>query len=300
MSNVKYNLVKADETANITVVVGDEFKVADSSHPNFNEIVRLAVENDPTVIDMFDVAEAANRIFQRISERVTVSGDTLFFDGEPVDNSMANLAMRFMREGSDFEPIVLFMENLAQNPNEHSRQMLFDWLRVHDFTINDKGNIVAYKGVALDDSEDGVFRSISSGTAISDGVEHKGAIPQRIGSVVEMPRNSVEHDPYNGCSYGLHAGTWSYASGFARGAVLEVEIHPRDVVSVPTDCGAQKLRTCRYTVLSVTEQENTTALHGAEYVASNYDWSSEFSEPDDMGYEDDYDEDEDYDGYDYY
>lgn len=294
MSNVKYNLVKADETANITVVVGDEFKVADSSHPNFNEIVRLAVADDASVIEMFDVEKAANRIFERVSERITVSDDVLYFDGEPVDNSMATLAMRFMREGSDFQPIVKFMENVEQNPNEHSRKMLFDWLKVHDFTINDAGCIVAYKGVARDDSEPDVFRSISQGTAISDGVEHRGAIPQSVGSTVEMPRGEVEHDPYHGCSTGLHAGTWSYASSFARGAVLEVEINPRDVVSVPTDCGAQKLRTCRYTVLNVTETESATALHGAQYVGSNYDWSEEFDEPDDYGYDWD---DEDYPDY---
>jgi hypothetical protein len=28
-----------------------------------------------------------------------------------------------------------------------------------------------------------------------------------------------------------------------------VSVNPRDVVSVPKDCGYQKLRTCRYTVL---------------------------------------------------
>ena len=99
-----------------------------------------------------------------------------------------------------------------------------------------------------------------------------------------MPRGDVEHDPGVGCHVGLHAGTWDYASSFAQGAVLTVEINPRDVVSVPTDCQDQKMRVCRYTVTGITEQEL------GSFVADEYDEDEEIE-----GYElpeDDQEDDE--------
>ena len=63
-----------------------------------------------------------------------------------------------------------------------------------------------------------------------------------------MPRGEVQHDPESGCSTGLHVGTYAYAQGYARAALLTVHVNPRDVVSVPTDCDAEKMRVCRYVV----------------------------------------------------
>lgn len=46
---------------------------------------------------------------------------------------------------------------------------------------------------------------------------------------------------------GLHVGTWQYASTFSE-RTLEVEVHPRDVVSVP-NYDKNKMRVCRYKVV---------------------------------------------------
>lgn len=66
-----------------------------------------------------------------------------------------------------------------------------------------------------------------------------------------MPRSQVTADSGIGCSAGLHVGTWDYAVTFLGHdtPVLAVLVSPRDVVSVPTDCDAQKMRVCRYQVL---------------------------------------------------
>jgi len=63
-----------------------------------------------------------------------------------------------------------------------------------------------------------------------------------------------------GCHTGLHVGTYAYASNFGQGALLEVQVNPRDVVSVPTDCSAAKMRTCRYVVVDTIDQPYTTAV----------------------------------------
>jgi hypothetical protein len=181
----------------------------------------------------------------------------------------------------DFKPLVAFFEKVETNPNSHSRVQLYAWLRDRNITLTEDGNFIAYKGVKV---ENGEYFSISTGKAISNGVEYNGAIPNPLGAIVEMPRSEVQHDPSVGCHTGLHAGTWNYASGFARGAVLTVEINPRDVVSVPTDCDAQKLRVCRYVVKDVTETELDTPVYSTYPDLDGY----EDEEYDDYGY--DYDE----------
>jgi hypothetical protein len=57
----------------------------------------------------------------------------------------------------------------------------------------------------------------------------------------------------NGCSVGLHVGTYDYASNFTLN-VLEVHVNPRDVVSVPTDSNWAKVRCCRYVVIKEVER----------------------------------------------
>jgi hypothetical protein len=48
----------------------------------------------------------------------------------------------------------------------------------------------------------------------------------------------------------VHAGSLSYATGFGPTHVI-VKIDPADVVSIPTDCSCQKLRTCAYEVVAL-------------------------------------------------
>lgn len=266
-----YNLVKfrdSDE-ANLTVFHGGEMYVATDTHPNFARIVAGVTEGDESVIELFDVQKTAQKRFDRLSERVTLANGKVYLDGEETDNALTQQVINFVNQGvEDFKPLVAFFEKVQTNPNSHSREQLYRWLRDRNITITEEGNFIAYKGVRKSGDS---YESISHGSAISDGVEYNGAIPNPLGAIVEMPRGDVQHDPSVGCHVGLHAGTWNYASGFAQGAVLTVEINPRDVVSVPTDCSDQKLRVCRYTVKDVTETELDVAVYSSYPTLDGYD-----------------------------
>lgn len=257
--NLQYSLINNNGNENITVFYGGQMYAATSAHSNWNAIKAGALTGDTSVVDLFDIGKVAQTRFERLSDRVTINAGVIYFDNQPTHNALTSQVLRFIEAGQqDFQPLVNFFEKVQSNPNEHSREQLYSWLDIHDFTILPNGNFIGYKGVkmtreTLPDSTSYTekYFSISRGTAISDGVQYTGAIPNPLGAIVEMPRDQVEHDPAVGCHVGLHVGTWDYASGFAQGAVLKVEVNPRDVVSVPTDCGWQKLRTCRYTVLEV-------------------------------------------------
>jgi hypothetical protein len=283
MSNLQYSLIRNAGGEVITVFYDGQMLSATDQHINWAGIKAGIEADDPAVMDLFDPGYTAQTRFDRLSDRVTVKGGKVYWDNQPVDNVLTNQVVRFLQAGQeDFGPLVAFFEKVQTNENPHSRGQLYAWLAANDFTILPNGNFVGYKGVRvihtpLPDSTSFTesYESISHGTAISDGVEYTGAIPNPLGAIVEMPRDQVQHDPSVGCHTGLHVGTWSYASGFAQGAVLKVEVNPRDVVSVPTDCGHQKLRTCRYTVLEVIDAPIAGPLD-YDYVDDDEDEDDEY------------------------
>jgi len=255
---VQYTLVGTDEGQSFisVFVAGQAPRVADDSHPQFEEIKRRALAGDDSVIGLFDLALAAGMRFERLTDRVAARNGKLFFDGEEVHNALARQVVRFIQDGvEDWKPLVNFFERIQDNPNDHSRAQLYLWLDAEDFTITEDGMIIGYKSVRS--NGDGSFKSINSGQAIVNGVVQDGQIEQKIGDVVEMPRETVMHDPASACNVGLHVGTHEYASRFSGDTLLEVTVNPRDVVSVPTDSGGSKMRTCRYTIVGVLPTRST-------------------------------------------
>lgn len=274
MSQIQFTSTKLDDGQEFLTVFaqGRLLPPVDSTHPNFEEIKGLVLESlsgefidEDYLVSLFDVAQTIATKFESVSDRIKVGHGRILLDGEEIDNALTKQILRFMDEGvEDWKPLVAFFEKVLSNPNEHSREQLFEWLNRHYFTITSNGDIVGYKGVASDGQ--GGYQSISSGKeqVLVDGEPHTGKIPNPIGAEIEMARSLVHHDPSVGCSVGLHVGTYEYASSFSHGTVLEVHVNPRDVVSVPTDCNWQKVRTCRYKVVDVTEAKYDTAFLGLD------------------------------------
>lgn len=253
---------ETDQTNITCFVPGIGQNSCDNTHPNFETIRDAAqdaidgIDIDESVLDLFDVAEAVSKHFEPLSERVSVKDGRVYFDGDEINNELTRQIVRFLEGGYDFVPLVRFLEKLFTNPSEHSREQLYSWLVDQNFTIADNGDVIAYKGVTSE------FKSHNSGSGIVNGEQVNGRLDNTPGNNVEMPRSDVNHDPANGCSYGLHVGTHSFAKSFAGhgGFVVTVLINPRDVVSVPVDCSAQKMRVCRYHVLNVVEEEISEPL----------------------------------------
>lgn len=271
--SINYFLVGGGERVSITVLDGSDMYVADSeSHGNINDIIAAAVAGDPDVVDLFDIGRGINRKFENLTERVAISDGVVYLDGDPAPEAISREIIRHFNAGLDFTAMVNFLERLANNPSKDSIDQLYPWLdATGGFTITDDGDLVAYKGVKVDDN--GNYVSVFKGKAIVNGQEVKGHIPNGIGDVVEMPRSEVTANSAVGCAQGLHAGTYEYANSWSRGALLEVLINPRDVVSVPSDCGAAKVRVCRYTVLDIIDKPHETPVRGYEPTThSDFSW----------------------------
>lgn len=218
--------------------------------------------------------------FLALSDHITIQGDDVMYDGEPMYGRLAENIMEFHTNGWGVDRLVKFAERIAANPSYNSRGQLYEFLDRYDFVITKDGHFIAYKGVTRDG------RSIHAGYGVVDGVEYQRAnLPNSEGSLVQIPREMVDDNVNAGCSVGLHVGTWDYASNFGQGMTLKVEVDPADVVSVPHDVSYQKVRVTQYLVLEATEQE----IDPDAWYQSDNDWDE------DEWDEEDWDEDEEHD-----
>ncbi len=246
--------------------------VLDSSHPRFDEIAAIAadeidstdlLEIEQTLVTMINFAQAALDTMRALSERVSVKGGELYFDGDLIDNSLSKHILTMINTGDDtWQAPVSFLEKVQTNPAKHVRKRLYNWISDRGLTLTADGNVIGYKGVQSNDEN----LSVHSGTnsVFVDGVEHTGHIPNPIGAVMTMPRSEVNNNRDAGCEQGLHVGTYDYARGWGS-KVLAVEFNPRDVVAIPEDSGFAKIRTCRYTVLAPAD---TGPYQGTTYAAA--------------------------------
>jgi hypothetical protein len=197
-------------------------------------------------------------------EGIEVKDGNLYVFDEPVHSTLATRVLSFLEAGLDCVHLFKFILKLNLNPSKRAVDELYTFLEHRALPITDNGNFLAYKAVREDYSD-----------------KYSGKFINTIDAVLEMPRNKVDDDKNVGCSYGFHAGTVEYAKEFlgGHGHLMIVEINPSDVVSIPTDCQYQKLRTCKYKVVGEYEIDLTDPLYASRFQTDQDDevdvWSDE-------------------------
>jgi len=223
----------------VTVIVEGKALTMNQDHPNFDAVmVSLDDENatEKDIKNLFDVGSS----IQDLSEgNIVVKDGVAYYKNEAIDNYCIDRAIAFMREQKPYKALLKFFDRLQANPSRRAVSELYRFLEHKNMPITPDGHFLAYKGVSLD---------------YKDKWSHK--FDNSVGQILEMIRNKVDDDANVGCSAGFHAGSYEYADSYCgkNGRLMLVKIDPADVVSVPRDCGCQKLRTCRYEVVSELEE----------------------------------------------
>jgi hypothetical protein len=130
-----------------------------------------------------------------------------------------------------------------------------------DLPLTPDGHFLAYKAVRND------FKD-----------KYSGNFDNSVGNIVEVSRCDVNPDRNTHCGSGLHVGSIDYVLGYGNNChkddngnvytqndgdqVIVCKVNPRDVVSVPTDSRYQKLRACRYEVVSILDRVFKQAVVG--------------------------------------
>lgn len=267
------NLNLDPESGFITLFIEGKQYTVHATDSNFNNVVSAYKAQDyDTLLDTLNPTLKIQKLYAKY-ENIEVKNGNVYIYDEPVNTLIASRIIQFLSNDIDCVPIFKFMTRLQNNPSKRAVDELYTFLTHQYLPITASGTFLAYKAIRADFTD-----------------KHSGKFDNSVGNVLEMPRNKVDDDKNVGCSYGFHAGTLEYASGFASGddKLVLVEIDPADVVSIPTDCSFQKLRTCKYKVVSEYERPLTEPLYQSRYNTDDDDdvdreWEDTYKEWSDCG-----------------
>lgn len=215
---------------NIVVVIGNTPHTVSKTHMFYEKIKEAIKASDWTSVD--DLICPKKVILNYGSGHVAIQGDTLYWKGVEMHNSLSSRMIEMFQEGFPIEPMVKFMENLMLNPSKRAVDELYKFLEKGNLPITSDGHFLAYKKVRSN------YLDV-----------HSGTVDNSVGKVVEMERNTVDDKSENTCSTGLHFCSKDYLNQFGGDKVMILKLNPRDVVSIPADYNATKGRACRYEVI---------------------------------------------------
>lgn len=268
---------------NLTLVLNNKSYQVLPDHINYKMILdALPTATSDELLEIVDIEKAVASFSDGLVE---IKNGQVTYEGEAVHGSISKRILEFMSKGLPFQPLVAFLQNLMENPSMQSQKELYDFLEHESLPITEDGHFLAYKAVRSDYMD-----------------KYRGTFDNHVGNVCEMTRSKVDDDRSRGCSNGLHAGALNYVAGYgsveSNDKIVIVKINPKDVVSVPSDCNYEKLRTCRYEVVGEYQGELLKPLYSAslEYgVVDDYDDEEDDDNDYAWGWNDDAEDDEDYD-----
>ena len=188
-----------------------------------------------------------------------VVGEDIYYQGDKLPEAFATKVKSIIKDGLPVSHFEKFWDNLKENPSFHVVNEIgfLEFLEYKELPITEDGCFIAYRGVQNN------YWSISGNlnTKVLQGqVNSSGQIFNGIGEIIEVRRNGVSDDRNVHChSLSLHIGSLDYARGWGSKLVV-VKVNPKDVVSVPNDCNAQKCRVCKFEVIADFVEEITASV----------------------------------------
>jgi len=248
--------------------------------------------------DLGDLLDIKKSIENFVQGDIEVKDEVVYYKGHRLHGVVVDKLIDMLRSGmKDSTPITNFITRLQANPSANSVAELYTFLGYKSLPTTPEGKVLGYKGVQSD---------YWSSTGNADTIVVQGETNERhqilneVGATIEVARRCVDDNKDNHCSFGLHVGSFDYASDWSGhdGKLLLVEFDPADAVSVPTDCNFQKLRVSKYNVIAdITDQKKELDKPVYEANKPIYGSDSDDYVDDEDDYEDEYDyvdEEDDY------
>ena len=293
----------------LSLVINGDPAAVGKSHMNYGKILQALRDKDYEVIP--ELINIAQSIQASTNGLVVVRGGVVFYNDIAMRNSLTTRMLQMIDLGLDIEPLARFLENLMQNPSHRAVNELHKFMEACDMPITEDGRLLAYRSVNED------FWDTHTGkTSLSlppDKIPTYGGLPNGKNvmthngvttdlstgkCVVSMPRNMVNENPDQTCSDGLHVCSQKY--GMYGSRLLLVAVNPADVVSVPNEYNAAKMRVSKYEVLKCVKEEGFKQWGGTPIFSQgaflvSASLGEDDVEEDDFEFEDD---DRDYDYFD--
>lgn len=254
MSRIPYILTKS----NVTVYIDGEPNVVANGTAQYDLVIAGIQAGDLNAIkDAINIRQGVVNMSQGM---IQLDGNILTYDGRPLRGALVDRILDVVKGSGNAAPLLLFLENLMENPSKRAVDELYGFLEACDLPITVDGHFLAYKRVNMD------YTSI-----------HDGKTDNSIGAKPSLPRNAVDEDKDRTCSSGLHFCSKSYLPYFGSyggSRTVVVKINPRDVVSIPSDYNNAKGRACTYEIVG---EVTSSSDGGFRELAVSFD--TEFVKP---------------------
>jgi hypothetical protein len=268
------------------------------AHPNYEKI-KARMSDKPITISDDELLKLCEYSYATKKDAAAVSGGKvefvggrLTYGGVEIHTTLAVKIKQLADAGLNIDSLLLFAQNLYENPSFRSRNQLYDFIDKYGLPITDDGHFLMYKAVTVNWLD-----------------KHTKRIRNMIGDLVKEDRGSISDDPNQGCHFGLHCGALEYVNGFKSGddRIVLVKVNPRDVVCVPYDSSFQKIRVCEYVVVDEYKEELKELVYTQKVNGNGYEpvrpkqipvgvaIAQAIEGPDDDIHDDDEEDDDEYD-----
>jgi hypothetical protein len=240
-----------------TVYVGPRYCVFDNTHEKYTDLISaLQAEDVDRFLEVFD--KKVSVLLEWSSGNFQISNGVLKYGNITLDDELYQRVESMISNGFNVAPMLAFIERLYKNPSAKSVKALYNFLANKGLPLTPDGYFIAHKGVVKSDKN---FTDIfGRQVVVGDYVDkYSRTIRNNVGDENIFPRNQVDDNNDNACSFGLHVGTHSYATNWAD-HVITVKVDPADAVAVP-NCEHEKLRTCRYVVVETLEKFDSDVVN---------------------------------------
>ena len=256
----------------VNAFVGGKPYAFNKSHENYDKLLAY-LENGN--VEHFEASyDIASTVEHYCDGYVHVDNGELSWQGITMPELFTDRILPMRREGVNIDPMLNFLDNMNDNPSDQAIVELFDFMQNKHLPITDDGHFLAYKAVSAD------FKDI-----------YTGNIDNSVGEEVSIERSKVDSNRSKHCSAGLHVGAIDYVKSYGGidldedndggNQIVICKVNPADVVSVPSDAKFQKLRTCRYEVVSLFNDIFQTSVHmtdmGVKTVERTDSWKHEIA-----------------------
>lgn len=171
--------------------------------------------------------------------KLQIQGENVLFDGEALPETLNHFILTQFETSGDFnnfiKPWTNFIEKLRQVQSLEVYNTLHNFLKHNDLTINEDGDVLAYKVINTDWTD-----------------KYTGKIDNSLGQVVTMDRRAISSNPEQTCSYGLHVCSLDYLRNCYANVgdrLVQVTVDVRNIVVIPSDYKGTKVRCCEYKVI---------------------------------------------------
>lgn len=219
--------------------------------PKLIKQVKDAIKSKKSDNQILELIDPAFKIKKHSSGLFDVQNGEVIIEGDKVPESLNKKILQFVDEKLPVEPLVAFFKKCQANPDPDVKAHLYDFLVHNELPIMSNGNFVGYRSV----------KRLADGKLVDF---HTGTFDNSVGKVVELDRSQVTVDKTIACASGLHCGSFEYTKSFGADdcrVIIEIEVDPLNVMSIPEAYSLSKIRLCKFKVLAINKEQLKTALY---------------------------------------